>query len=161
MNRCDVEFFANMFLTPNCPSDAPVDALKDEKNRITLSQTAYAAEQVDVPYCKYVVALKDKKTGQVTFHPTPVYSFARKFDSSSATTIDKSMDARNKLGQQFGSKKRKLEIRQQTENKVSVDTVNNVASAMINTIDVVAKDMPTRGLIFQPMLMIVAYTICR
>jgi hypothetical protein len=44
------------------------------------------------------------------------------------------MTARNELGQSFGSKKKKLEIRQMTENKVTVDSVHNVADAIMDNI---------------------------
>lgn len=44
------------------------------------------------------------------------------------------MIARNQLGEAFGSKKRKIQIKQMEQNKVDVDSVERVADALNKTI---------------------------
>ena len=138
-----------MILSANCQSNSvhvtQDGASKDTYENVTLTHGEYSSSPVETPHSHYIVAIRNKKTNKTQFVSVPIHRFARNEAVSAVGTVDKSMDARNKLGQQFGSKKRKLDIKQQVENKVDVDSVNHVASAIMTNIETAAQDLPTTG----------------
>ena len=58
------------------------------------------------------------------------------------------MEARNTLGEIFGTKKAKAQIKQRERQKVDVDAVKGVVSHIVDAIDKGAEGLTTKGITF-------------
>jgi DNA-directed RNA polymerase I subunit RPA49 len=101
----------------------------------------------DVPeYCHYAIGTLDHKT--MTLSSAPIYKFHTQVKESGYTERMvgmKNMAARDSLGQMFGTKKRKLDIKAKVENKVEMSSIAPVADAIKSTIESQTESLPTRG----------------
>lgn len=80
----------------------------------------------------------------------PLYTVTRdvkalKSFRSSAPNASERIAARNALGEAFGTKKAKANIRAYERNKVDVGALENVASALQDRIDLGTENLPSKG----------------
>ncbi|KAJ1667033.1 DNA-directed RNA polymerase I subunit rpa49 [Coemansia sp. RSA 1813] len=100
--------------------------------------------------CKYLVGVYDKKTDTVTFRKAPYVrvNSAIKSLKDSTGVVERNMSnriiqARNELGEAFGNKKRKAQIRAEERNKINMDTVKGDMSIIETSIGLRTSSMPT------------------
>ncbi|KAJ1990295.1 DNA-directed RNA polymerase I subunit rpa49 [Coemansia spiralis] len=100
--------------------------------------------------CKYLVGVYDKATDTVTFHQAPYVRINSMIKSlrSSAGVPDRDISrnvlgARNELGEAFGNKKRKAQIRAEERNKINMETVKSDMDVIETSIGLRTSSMPT------------------
>ncbi|KAF9432852.1 DNA-directed RNA polymerase I subunit rpa49 [Entomortierella beljakovae] len=101
-------------------------------------------------FCRYVIAIRDKKTNKVTFKDAPVVAINRTIKSlknakhSSSSSRDQFMQAKNALGEAFGTKKIKQQIKSVERNAVNVSTLDSVASILHDSIAAKTSALPSK-----------------
>ncbi|TFK72372.1 RNA polymerase I associated factor, A49-like protein [Pluteus cervinus] len=93
--------------------------------------------------CRYVIALHNPKTSTLTIHPTisTPYIFTqtvkalKSIPPASAPTATQWREARNALGETFGTKKAKASIRAQERNRIDVGAMEGVMDFVTESID--------------------------
>ncbi|KAI8323044.1 RNA polymerase I associated factor, A49-like protein [Martensiomyces pterosporus] len=100
--------------------------------------------------CKYLVGVYDKETDTVTFRRAPLVRVNTVIkslkDSRGVADHDIGshvMQARNELGEAFGNKKRKAQIRAEERNKINMDTVKGGADIIEASIESRTSSMPS------------------
>ncbi|KAJ1961342.1 DNA-directed RNA polymerase I subunit rpa49 [Dipsacomyces acuminosporus] len=100
--------------------------------------------------CKYLVGVYDKKAGTVTFRHAPLVRVNTVIKSlkDSRGVVDRDisariLQARNELGEAFGNKKRKAQIRAEERNKINMDTVKGGADIIGASIEMRTSSMPS------------------
>ncbi|KAF9427826.1 DNA-directed RNA polymerase I subunit rpa49 [Podila epigama] len=101
-------------------------------------------------YCRYVIAIRDKETDSITFKDAPVITVNRTIKSlKSAKHIKSSSEqfteAKNALGEAFGTKKIKQQIKSIERNAVNVSTLDNVASILHDSISAKTSALPSKA----------------
>ncbi|KAI6142387.1 A49-like RNA polymerase I associated factor-domain-containing protein [Pisolithus tinctorius] len=86
--------------------------------------------------CRYLVGVHDKKTGKTTIRPTPLHILTRdvkalKGQEPIAVSVLQRLEARAALGESFGTKKAKLAIKAQEQNKVDVSAMESVQDSSV------------------------------
>ncbi|KAJ2797561.1 DNA-directed RNA polymerase I subunit rpa49, partial [Coemansia guatemalensis] len=143
---------ASAFITYKC-----VD--KEHSNRcIVVSETEkieYVGQNFEdnkpiLNGCKYLVGVHDKATGTVTFRKAQyvrvnpvVKSLKGSLGVPDRDISSRVMEARNELGEEFGSKKRKSQLRAEERNKINMDTVKDSKSIIEASIELRSSTMPT------------------
>ncbi|VDC02261.1 unnamed protein product [Peniophora sp. CBMAI 1063] len=99
--------------------------------------------------CEYAIAAYFRGTKRVKLQSAPVYAVARdvkalKSFRSSAPSASERIAARNALGEAFGTKKAKANIRAYERNKVDVGALENVAGALQDRIDLGTENLPSQ-----------------
>jgi hypothetical protein len=101
---------------------------------------------------RYVLALHDPSTSTVTLVPAPTYLMAhtvkRLKRAPTAPLIPAqttNMEARNKLGEAFGTRKAKTQIKTAERNKVDVEGMEGVRELMQEGIESGGAVLPTKG----------------
>ncbi|KAJ3189907.1 DNA-directed RNA polymerase I subunit rpa49 [Gaertneriomyces sp. JEL0708] len=123
-----------------------------KRRRILVGQTPkieYAGDNYSTrQYCRYVVALHDKNTGDVTFHETDIFrpsTMVKTLKRHEAKHIgEKNMDARKSLGEAFGTRKRRQQLKAEERNQVDVGGLADIADHIKGTIDEKAASLPSR-----------------
>ncbi|KAL4264654.1 RPA49/POLR1E RNA polymerase subunit family protein [Pleurotus pulmonarius] len=114
--------------------------------------------ETNTPGSRYVVALHDRATKTLrlftptsdgTVVPTPVHFLKHTVKSlkslpSSLPSVLPYLEARNTLGETFGTKKAKAQIKQRERQKVDVDAVKGVVSHIVDAIDKGAEGLTTK-----------------
>ncbi|ORY00824.1 RNA polymerase I associated factor, A49-like protein [Basidiobolus meristosporus CBS 931.73] len=100
-------------------------------------------------YCKYMVGVYDKKTNSVTFKEAPVCKMTRHVKALKHLQAQQSdnsqvMVALNALGEAFGSKRRKAQIRAVERNRVDVGNLQDAASYIKDNLEEHANSVPTQ-----------------
>ncbi|KAJ2542818.1 DNA-directed RNA polymerase I subunit rpa49, partial [Coemansia sp. RSA 1933] len=100
--------------------------------------------------CKYLVGVYDKKTDTVTFRKAPYVRVNSVIKSlkDSAGVVERNnashmLQARIELGEAFGNKKRKAQIRADERNKINIDSVKGDMSIIESSIGLRTSSMPT------------------
>ncbi|KAJ2666197.1 DNA-directed RNA polymerase I subunit rpa49 [Coemansia sp. RSA 1199] len=100
--------------------------------------------------CRYLVGVYDPSTDSVTFRPAPyvrVTSAIKSLkDARGVADRDISarlMQARTELGEAFGSKKRRAQIRAEERNKIDMDGVKSDMAVIGASIELRASSMPS------------------
>ncbi|KAJ1793984.1 DNA-directed RNA polymerase I subunit rpa49 [Coemansia sp. RSA 2399] len=100
--------------------------------------------------CKYLVGVYDKNTDTVTFRKAPYVrvNSAIKSLKDSAGVVEQNhanriIEARNELGEAFGNKKRKAQIRAEERNKINMDSVKGDMAIIETSIGLRTSSMPT------------------
>ncbi|GAB5589905.1 DNA-directed RNA polymerase I subunit rpa49 [Umbelopsis nana] len=102
----------------------------------------------DLP-CRYVVAVYDKKDNSVTLQEAPVINMHRtvkalKGMKNQITAHNSFLEAKNALGDTFGTKKARQQIKSMERNEVKAESLaQDVVSTMQQEIDVAAQAVPT------------------
>ncbi|KAA1474187.1 RNA polymerase I associated factor, A49-like protein [Dentipellis sp. KUC8613] len=98
---------------------------------------------------RYLVAVHHKSTGKVTIQPAPFYLATRQVKSlknhvPTAPSVAERMQARNVLGETFGTKKAQAAIRAHERNKVDVGAMEGVANVLQERITEGTGNLPTQ-----------------
>ena len=99
---------------------------------------------------RYFLALHRPGSSKLIFHPTPLYLVSRQvkafknFKPTEPGTSER-LQARNVLGEAFGTKKAKAAIRAQERNKVDVSVMEAVADVLQDRIEEGTENLPTQG----------------
>ncbi|KAG0257690.1 DNA-directed RNA polymerase I subunit rpa49 [Mortierella polycephala] len=101
-------------------------------------------------YCRYVIAIRDKETDKVTFKDAPVIPINRTIKSlknskAHSSARDQFMQAKNALGEAFGTKKIKQQIKSVERNAVNVSTLDNVAGILHDSISAKTSALPSKA----------------
>ncbi|GAO50087.1 Rpa49 subunit specific to nuclear RNA polymerase I [Saitoella complicata NRRL Y-17804] len=99
--------------------------------------------------CDYYVGIYDKSTNKVEIVPAPHVHVTRTVKALKNISRDDKgrqqyREARNALGEAFGTKKAKQAIKSQDANKVEASTLDNVADAIVSDVKAATKNMPTK-----------------
>jgi HEPN domain-containing protein len=99
--------------------------------------------------CKYIVGVYNKDDNTVVLRNAPFYNVTRKVKSIESLKLpkfklEKSLAARNELGQTFGTKKIKQKIRNIERNRVKVESLSDVVSHIHNTIEEKSSIIPSK-----------------
>ncbi|KAI0295096.1 Rpa49 subunit specific to nuclear RNA polymerase I [Multifurca ochricompacta] len=98
---------------------------------------------------RYFLALHRPGSSKLILQPTPVYLMSRQvkafkaFKPTGPGTLEHAQ-ARNKLGEAFGTKKAKAAIRAHERNKVDVHAMEDVAGVLQDRIDEGTENLPTQ-----------------
>ncbi|KAG0209961.1 DNA-directed RNA polymerase I subunit rpa49 [Mortierella sp. GBA30] len=101
-------------------------------------------------FCRYVVAIRDRETNKVTFKDAPVIALNRTIKSLKnaklhASSRDQFMQAKNALGEAFGTKKIKQQIKSVERNAVNVSTLDQVAGILQDSISSKTSALPSKA----------------
>ena len=99
---------------------------------------------------RYFLALRRPGSSKLILHPTPLYLMSRQvkaFKNFKPTElgISERLQARNVLGEAFGTKKAKAAIRAHERNKVDVSVMEAVADVLQDRIEEGTENLPTQG----------------
>ncbi|KAG4097982.1 RNA polymerase I associated factor, A49-like protein [Neocallimastix lanati (nom. inval.)] len=99
--------------------------------------------------CKYVVGVFNKDDNTVILRSAPFYNVTRRVKSVETLKLpkfklEKSLAARNELGQTFGTKKIKQKIRNIERNRVNVESLSDVVSHIHSTIEEKSSIIPSK-----------------
>ncbi|KAG0327816.1 DNA-directed RNA polymerase I subunit rpa49 [Podila humilis] len=150
-------------ITP--PKDTPFNVYKPDKEdpkgkkqrRIIEADTGKVefvgmnyGENARSGYCRYVIAIRDKATDSVTFKDAPVIAVNRTIKSLKsaklhATSSEQFIQAKNALGEAFGTKKIKQQIKSVERNAVNVSTLDSVASILKDSISAKTSALPSKA----------------
>ncbi|KDQ16924.1 hypothetical protein BOTBODRAFT_30311 [Botryobasidium botryosum FD-172 SS1] len=99
--------------------------------------------------CQYMIGVYDRSTNSVVLRHAPAYVMAREVKSLKATNPAavsnlQRLQARNALGETFGTKKAKAAIRAAERNKVDVSAMEGVVGHLQDSIDANTVSLPTQ-----------------
>ncbi|KAG0325158.1 DNA-directed RNA polymerase I subunit rpa49 [Dissophora globulifera] len=100
-------------------------------------------------FCRYVIAIRDKETDTVTFKDAPVIAVNRTIKSLKAAKLHVSSreqftQAKNTLGEAFGTKKIKQQIKSVERNAVNVSALDSVAGILRDSISAKTSALPSK-----------------
>ncbi|KAG0057846.1 DNA-directed RNA polymerase I subunit rpa49 [Gryganskiella cystojenkinii] len=150
-------------ITP--PKDTPFNVYKPDteetkskkKRRIIEADTGKVefvgqnfGESARQGFCRYVIAIRDKNTDKVIFKDAPVIAVDRTIKSLKNAKVHTSsreqfMQAKNTLGEAFGTKKIKQQIKSVERNAVNVSTLESVASILTDSIAAKTSALPSKA----------------
>lgn len=126
----------------------------DNNNSTHLAATSNNIDYVSEPQSSsstYLIGLKRKHSNSVTLHPSPLYHIHPHLNTpahSSANLTHQSqqerLQARNALGDAFGTKKAKKAIKEAERNNVDIETMANVAGYIQQDISTNTDILPSR-----------------
>jgi len=104
-------------------------------------------------FTRYLLALRNKRTGALSLLPTAKSPYVmtrtvkalKSAPSSAAPSKVRYLEAKTTLGQTFGTKRQKADIRAQERNHVDPDAMQGVMNYVMETIDKGAENLPTAG----------------
>ncbi|KAL7749314.1 DNA-directed RNA polymerase I subunit rpa49 [Sorochytrium milnesiophthora] len=99
-------------------------------------------------HCQYVVGLLDSESGELRLKEVPIMSVTRHIKGAqdrTAVVVDKSkyLQSKNALGETFGTKKIKTQIRAIEKNRINSGALGDASSTIQESVDSVAANMPT------------------
>ncbi|KAJ3320893.1 DNA-directed RNA polymerase I subunit rpa49 [Boothiomyces sp. JEL0866] len=122
-----------------------------KKRRLVVAERG-KMEYVGVPpeesFCRYAVGIVNKKSGEIELHEATsitIENVVKALKTSESKTIgDKNMEARNQLGQAFGTKKRRQAIKAYEMNQINVGGLADVANKINDTISEHVAKLPEK-----------------
>ncbi|KAF8939235.1 RNA polymerase I associated factor, A49-like protein [Dissophora ornata] len=101
-------------------------------------------------FCRYVIAIRDKETDKITFKDAPVIAVNRTIKSLKnaklhASAKEQFIQAKNSLGEAFGTKKIKQQIKSVERNAVNVSTLDSVAGILHDSISAKTSALPSKA----------------
>ncbi|KAF9923739.1 DNA-directed RNA polymerase I subunit rpa49 [Linnemannia zychae] len=146
------------------PKDVPFNVYKPEseelktkkKRRIVEADTGKVefvgqnfGENARAGYCRYVLAIRDKGTDKLIFKDAPVMAINRTIKSLKNAKVQFSskeqfMQAKNTLGETFGTKKIKQQIKSIERNAVNVGTLESIAGILQDSIAAKTNALPSK-----------------
>ncbi|KAJ2158686.1 DNA-directed RNA polymerase I subunit rpa49 [Coemansia sp. RSA 552] len=122
----------------------------NETEKIEYVGQSFEGDRPLVSGCRYLVGVYDKATDTVTFRRAPyvrVNSAIKSLKGSQGVPdrdmSDQILQARNELGQAFGSKKRKAQIRAEERNRINMDGVKKDMDVIGASIEKRTSSMPS------------------
>ncbi|KAF8154095.1 RNA polymerase I associated factor, A49-like protein [Crassisporium funariophilum] len=102
--------------------------------------------------CRYLLAVRNKKTGSISILPTPksphilthTVKALKSIPASAAPSKVQYLEARKALGETFGNKKQKANIRAQERNRIDVGAMEGVMGYVMDSIDKGAEGLLTK-----------------
>ncbi|KAG8758880.1 DNA-directed RNA polymerase I subunit rpa49, partial [Ceratobasidium sp. 423] len=99
--------------------------------------------------CQYMLAVHDRKENTVTFRPVPLYDLTRTVKAlknlePQAVSQAQRAQARNVLGEAFGTKKAKAAIRAAERNRVDVGAMKDVQDFVVDSVRGGTSALPTK-----------------
>ncbi|KAF9123417.1 DNA-directed RNA polymerase I subunit rpa49 [Mortierella sp. 14UC] len=100
-------------------------------------------------YCRYVLAIRDRDTDKVVFKDAPVIAVNRTIKSlknakTQFSSKEQFIQAKNTLGEAFGTKKIKQQIKSVERNAVNVGTLDSIAGILQDTIAAKTNALPSK-----------------
>lgn len=99
-----------------------------------------------------MIGIRDKSTNKVILRQAPLHVLSRDVKAfksldplASPLANQERAQARNMLGQAFGSKKAQQAIRAMERNRVDVSAMEGVASILQDRIEAATESLPTKG----------------
>ena len=97
----------------------------------------------------YLIGIRDKTTNRLVLRRAPLYIMDQRVKALAglgvASSTEQYLQARNNLGETFGTKKAKAAIRAHERNRVDVSAMEGVASHLQSTIQERTTTLPTEG----------------
>ncbi|CAE6462792.1 unnamed protein product [Rhizoctonia solani] len=99
--------------------------------------------------CEYILAVHNRKDNTITFRPVPLYDLTRTVKAlknlePQAVSQAQRMQARNVLGEAFGTKKAKAAIRAAERNRVDVGAMKDVQDFVVDSVRGGTSALPTK-----------------
>ncbi|KAG0317427.1 DNA-directed RNA polymerase I subunit rpa49 [Linnemannia gamsii] len=146
------------------PKDIPFNVYKPEseesknkkKRRIVEADTGKVefvgqnfGDNARAGYCRYVLAIRDRDTEKITFKDAPVIPINRTIKSlknakGPIASKEQFMQAKNTLGEAFGTKKIKQQIKSVERNAVNVSTLDSIAGILHDSIAAKTSALPSK-----------------
>ncbi|KAJ7756279.1 Rpa49 subunit specific to nuclear RNA polymerase I [Mycena metata] len=122
-----------------------------ETDAVELESNEEESRRVAGAGCRYVIAVHNKRTSEVTVLPTPMSPYIlsrtvkalKSIELAPAPTTTEYYKARNALGETFGTKKAKAQIRARERNRVDVGAMEGVMDFVMAGIDKAAEGLMT------------------
>ena len=132
---------------------------EDESRKAANSGCRYAFNfcSCSVHWCqwglRYLLAVHNKRTGSLSILPVPKAPYIlthtvkalKSIPPSAAPSKSQYLEARNALGEAFGTKKQKATIRAQERNRIDISAMEGVMSYVMDGIEKGAKGLMTAG----------------
>jgi DNA-directed RNA polymerase I subunit RPA49 len=136
---------------------APIMESTFKKRKVLVAEAGkieYVGDSTDSQYnCKYAIGILDKTTNKIKLHNATALSMqtiVKKLKNKETRTIGvKDYQARNQLGQAFGTRKRKQAIKAQEQNVVNISGLADVAGAIKDTIAMNAPAQPLKAALLE------------
>ena len=117
-----------------------------ESQKSTLSQEIYSHWIT----LRYLVGVHNKRTGITTLRAAPLHLLTHRVKAlkslkSAPVSAQERIQARATLGETFGTKKAKANIRAQERNRVDVSAMEGVAQHLQDRIEQSTGALPTKG----------------
>ncbi|KAI1310809.1 DNA-directed RNA polymerase I subunit rpa49 [Mortierella claussenii] len=101
-------------------------------------------------FCRYVIAIRNKETDKVIFKDAPVIAVNRTIKSLKNAKLHASgneqfLQAKNALGEAFGTKKIKQQIKSVERNAVNVSTLDSDAGILRDSISAKTSALPSKA----------------
>jgi DNA-directed RNA polymerase I subunit RPA49 len=128
-----------------------------------VSSPLFRRMSCNIPYVRYLFAVRNTRTGTISILPSPktphIFSHTVKA-LKSLPSLDvpsklQYLEAKTALGESFGTKKQKANIRAQERNKIDVKAMEGVMKYVMDSIDKGAEGLMTAGSLF------IIYWLCR
>ncbi|KAJ2713493.1 DNA-directed RNA polymerase I subunit rpa49 [Coemansia spiralis] len=121
-----------------------------ETDKIEYVGQSFEGERPLVNGCKYLLGVYDKATDSVTFRAAPVVRVSSVIKSlkgvrgvADRNIAEQVIAARNELGEAFGNKKRKAQIRAEERNRIDMGGVQGDKSVIQASIELRTSSMPS------------------
>lgn len=119
-----------------------------------VSSLSFRRMSCNIPHVRYLFAVRNTRTGTISILPSPktphIFSHAVKALKSipalDAPSKLQYLEAKTTLGETFGTKKQKANIRAQERNKIDVNAMEGVMKYVMDSIDKGAGGLMTAGL---------------
>ncbi|KAL1673243.1 RNA polymerase I associated factor, A49-like protein [Schizophyllum commune] len=123
-----------------------------ETNKVEFTTNMEETEKASEAGCRYLVAIHNPRKASLTVYPTPLtpqilshtVKALKSIPPAPAPTARAFREARNNLGETFGTKKAKAAIRAQERNKVDVGAMEGVMGHVMEGIDKGAENLLTK-----------------
>ncbi|CAE6459776.1 unnamed protein product [Rhizoctonia solani] len=137
---------------------SPPDAALENTSTILVSETSkieYTSTNQDYAAaghgytCQYMVAIHNRKDNTITFRHVPLYDLTRTVKAlkklePQAVSQAQRMQARNALGEAFGTKKAKAAIKAAERNRVDVGAMKDVQDFVVDSVRGGTSALPTK-----------------
>ncbi|CAE6350801.1 unnamed protein product [Rhizoctonia solani] len=148
---------AHVYRSKHSPQDAPPEntstILVSETPKIEYISTNQDYAAAGHGYtCQYMMAIHNREDNTITFRPVPLYDLTRtvkalKNYEPQAVSQAQRMQARNVLGEAFGTKKAKAAIKAAERNRVDVGAMKDVQDFVVDSVRGGTSALPTKDVV--------------